>query len=207
MKKIITKDGSITFFNEKYQDIYHSKSGALEEAFKKFAEPCRIKPGMKIMDICFGIGYNCLAAINKSKKLRIVALEKDKEILKKVKTIKVPKKLEKDYGIIKEVAVRHYYKDNNLEIKLLLGDARKTIKNIKQKFDVVFLDPFSPKTCPELWTAEFFAEIKKRMKKGAFLATYSCARAVRDNLKSVGLAVRDGPSVGRNAPSTLACNS
>jgi len=63
MKKIITKDGSVTFKNESYDETYHSTSGALEEAFEKFAKPCNLKDGMNVLDICFGIGYNSLAAI------------------------------------------------------------------------------------------------------------------------------------------------
>ena len=42
------------------------------------------------------------------------------------------------------------------------------------------------------------------MIKESILATYSCARIVRDNLKEAGFEVFDGPSVGRRAPSTIA---
>jgi len=62
----------------------------------------------------------------------------------------------------------------------------------------------TPKKCPELWTFEFFSDIKKVMKKGGVLATYSCARSVRENLIQAGFHVKDGPCVGRWAPSTLA---
>ena len=37
MKLIRTWDGSITFFNDSYMEAYHSVSGAMEEAFKKYA--------------------------------------------------------------------------------------------------------------------------------------------------------------------------
>ena len=71
-------------------------------------------------------------------------------------------------------------------------------------FDIVFLDPFSPRKNPELWSEEFFKEIYSRMKKGAKLATYSCARKIRENLKTAGFKVIDGPNVGRRGPSTNA---
>ena len=87
----------------------------------------------------------------------------------------------------------------------MYSDARETIKLIpKEIVDAVFLDPFSPKTCPELWTKEFFENIHKTMKKDAILATYSCARVVRDNLKAAHFRVEDGPCIGRRAPSTIA---
>ena len=86
----------------------------------------------------------------------------------------------------------------------MLGDARDTMKKLNGNFDVVFLDPFSPKKNPELWTKEFFYDIRKLMNKKGVLATYSCAKIVRDNLKKVGFSVKDGPCVGRKSPSTLA---
>ena len=42
------------------------------------------------------------------------------------------------------------------------------------------------------------------MKKESKLATYSCAGQVRRNLKEVGFKIKDGPCVGRRAPSTIA---
>ena len=94
------------------------------------------------------------------------------------------------------------YKENN--IKIILGDARETVKKLNEKFDVVFLDPFSPKKCTELWTEVFFSDVKKLMKKNGILATYSCARSVRDNLRKLVFVVEDGPCIGRKSPSTIA---
>jgi|TARA_Y100000310_G_scaffold293020_1_gene322279 tRNA U34 5-methylaminomethyl-2-thiouridine-forming methyltransferase MnmC len=213
MKQIVTKDNSITFHNEEYDESYHSVSGALEEAFEKFAKPCKLKDGMKVLDICFGLGYNSLAAISLAD-VEIVALEKDSSILKEIKDLKLPlnykindkinNELIKNYEKIKKAAEKLNYEDNKVKIKIMLGDARKTIKTLDEKFDVVFLDPFSPKKCPELWTEEFFYDICKIMRKKAVLATYSCARIVRDNLKNAGFMVEDGPCVGRKSPATLA---
>jgi tRNA U34 5-methylaminomethyl-2-thiouridine-forming methyltransferase MnmC len=172
----------------------------LEEAQKKYIEPLGVKDNQIILDICFGLGYNTLAAIENAKHLKIIALEKDPEVLEALQTLEINEK----YNIIKQVAKDHYYKDENYEIKLILGPAEETIKQIKETFDIVFLDPFAPRNNPELWTEEFFKEIYSRMKKDAKLATYSCARKVRENLKAAGFKVIDGPNVGRRGPSTNA---
>lgn len=201
MKEIITGDNSITFYNDKYDETYHSTSGAIEESFEKFVKPCRINDGMKILDICFGIGYNCCAALDSAKKLKIICLENDKEILEQIQTLN-PKL--KNYNIIKKLAKNFEYNDENYDLKLIMGDARETIKTLNDKVDAVFLDPFSPKKCPELWTKDFFADIKRVMNKNAILATYSCAGIVRRNLNSAGFTVKDGPCVGRRSPSTIA---
>ncbi|MEA3515120.1 MAG: MnmC family methyltransferase [Nanoarchaeota archaeon] len=204
MKQVTTRDDSITLFNEQYQEHYHSHTiGAIEEAFVKFAEPCKIKDGMKILDVCFGLGYNTLAAISMSKNLEIVGLENDPKILEKTATIEVPERFRKDYEIIRKAAKTLEYHEDGLKIKILVGDARQKIKEAGTNFDAVFLDPFSPKKCPELWTKEFFDEIFKRMNKGAILATYSCATIVRNNLADAGFTVKDGPVFGRKSPATI----
>ncbi len=217
MKKIITPDGSVTFHNEQFDESYHSRSGAKEEAVKKFVEPCHIKESAKkgkirILDVCFGLGYNSVAAIDAALEedpnciIEVVGLEIDPKILQAITEIDAPFT---NFSMIQEAVKnkdnnRYKYEKENIKIEILLGDATETIKEIEQEFDVVFLDPFSPKKCPQLWTAPFFAEIYKRMAPQARLATYSCARVVRDNLKAAGFIVSDGPQLWRRGPSTIA---
>lgn len=202
----MTDDSSITLFSEKYQEHYHSTKGAVEESFEKFVKPCKIaelaKNGkIRILDVCFGVGYNSAAAIdvalesNPDCVIEIVGLENDQNIIDEIKNMNPAFK---HYDIIKGKA------DEKIKLKILLGDARERIKELTEKFDAVFFDPFSPKVCPELWTKEFFAQVKRLMKQDAILTTYSCARIVRDNMKAVGLTVEDGPVLGRRGPATIA---
>lgn len=223
MQKIQTNDGSYTFYSEQYTESYHSRSGALEESFKKYVEPCKIKEFAKIgkiqiLDICFGLGYNSIAAIsaaleeNQACEILITALEKDSSIFAAIQEITLPKNLEFYYMQLKEqllanrhkISIENHNGEKTVEIEIILGDAIETIKKINSHFDAVFLDPFSPKKNPELWAVSFFNDIKRVAKKKAVVATYSCARLVRENLKSAGFAVIDGPIVGRKAPATIA---
>lgn len=202
MKQIITKDNSITFYNEKYDEHYHCLAGGKLEAIKKFIEPTNVKDNMIILDVCFGLGYNSAAALDVAKGLTIFALENDPKILEEIQTINADFE---SYNIIKEVAKTKEYNNNEkgIKIKLLLGDARETIHKITEKVDVVFFDPFSPKKCPELWTLEFFKDVYDKMNKRGILATYSCATHVRQKIKEVGFEVKDGPIFGRKSPSTI----
>lgn len=65
----ITNDGSVGLFSPEDNDIYHSSYGALSEAWEKFVLPScletRLKhnPEVKILDVCYGIGYNSKAAM------------------------------------------------------------------------------------------------------------------------------------------------
>jgi chorismate dehydratase len=222
MKEVQTKDNSITFYSDEYDETYHSTSGAIEESFKKFAIPSKInlisKNKIYILDICFGLGYNSLAGIveglkNKNiSEIIIYGLEIDKEIIQKALDIEIMEHKE-EYEIIKD-AIRSndnsyeiMYNEKKITINLIIADARKSVKNLYEtniKFDYIFQDPFSPKKCPILWTKQFFTNVYKISNENAILTTYSCARIVKDNLKEAGFNVYKGPCVGRRAPSTIA---
>ncbi len=203
----------MTFHNEKFDEDYHCLAGAASEARIKFVEPCLInvlakKGYISILDVCFGLGYNSAAAIdaalkvNPDCKIRIIGLENDENLFELIKQIKTPFK---SYKLIQKLdKFNLLIIDNNIQIKIILGDARDSIKTINEKFHAVFLDPFSPKKCPELWTKEFFSDIKNVMKPGSILATYSCATHVRDKLRELGFKVKDGPIFGRKSASTVA---
>lgn len=65
-----TADGSVGLYNSDYDDIYHSATGALTEAFEKFIYPVNLKElisrsdSLKVLDICYGIGYNSKSFLN-----------------------------------------------------------------------------------------------------------------------------------------------
>lgn len=66
----ITNDGSVGLFSPAADDIYHSTYGAFTEANEKFIIPAEMKnflknnSEIKILDICFGIGYNTKSFLN-----------------------------------------------------------------------------------------------------------------------------------------------
>jgi tRNA U34 5-methylaminomethyl-2-thiouridine-forming methyltransferase MnmC len=65
-----TDDGTISLFNTEIGDIYHSKVGAYTESLNKFVIPSGIleyvknNNEVKILDMCFGLGYNSKVAIS-----------------------------------------------------------------------------------------------------------------------------------------------
>ena len=65
-----TKDGSVGLYSSADNDIYHSVYGAYSEAYDKFILPANFgeflknNKEIKILDICFGIGYNTKSFLN-----------------------------------------------------------------------------------------------------------------------------------------------
>jgi len=214
LKKTLTRDGTETYVNEEVGESYHSFTGAVEEALKKYAIPCKIKELAKkgkvvILDVCFGMGYNSAKAIdvaletNSKCEVEVYGLEYDEEIVKKIQEVNPPIDFFKHYKNLTPQNLE--FKQGNVTVKLLLGDARETVKQLpKEHFDAIFFDPFSPKTAPEMWTKEFLEEMFRVLNSTGILATYSCARIVRDNLKAAGFMYDNGPIVGRRGPGTIA---
>ena len=63
-----TEDGSIGLYSYADKDVYHSKFGALTEAWEKFVLPanlnCEDLEKLKVLDVCYGIGYNTKALMS-----------------------------------------------------------------------------------------------------------------------------------------------
>jgi len=207
MEKVITLDGSITYYNTKVQDHYHTKAGAKEEAIEKHVKALDVKPGKTIFDICFGLGYSTAAALDLGQST-IYCFENDKEILKKILEI------DTDFASYKTIQkfIKNFlegkdtYTEGKTKLIMMFGDAREKIKEVKENADYVFFAPFSPPKVPEMWTEEFFKDIRSKMNPNGKLSTYSFAKKVRDNMKKAGFQVLNGPTLGRRSPSTIGIN-
>jgi len=186
---IKTIDGSNTLFSKKYNQNFHSiKDGALNESLEKHIIPAfklvQNTNHINILDICFGIGYNTFATIyyciknNIKTKISFYSPEFDEELILSLKYFNFPKEFDRINHIINEVSKNKYYKDEQFEINIYIGDARAYIKTLNN-IDIVYQDPFSSEVNKELWTQEYFCDIKKILSKKAIITTYSIATPIR----------------------------
>ena len=197
---ITTNDGTKTMYSYEFDECYHStKDGALQESLNKHIVPAfnlsSKKDKLRVLDICFGLGFNTLATIyyyrkySPNTKLHIISPEIDKNLVKSLKDFDYPKEFSSLKDIISSISNNFYYEDNNLKIEILIGDAREQIKKIKEPIDIIYQDAFSPKKNPALWSVEWFSDIKAIALKNAILTTYSVATPVRLSLKEAGFRV------------------
>ncbi len=200
----LTQDGSYTFFSEEFGEAFHSYQGAKTEAFQKFSDAIDLQhkaqqPEIRLLDVCYGLGYNTAAAIEVIRKtnpdcnIEIYGLELDPTVPMGAVT---PQLLQhwsdQVQGILKSLAHQHQHQQSYINATLLIGDARQTIQQlIQSKFraDAVFFDPFSPPHCPQLWTIEFFQLVAQCLAPTGKLATYSRAASVRTALVASGLQI------------------
>ena len=216
----LTADGSFTFFSNEFDEDFHSHFGAKQEAIAKFVEPCQIaekaarSDRLHLLDICYGLGYNTAAAlatiwqVNPKCVVEWIGLEINPEISLQA----IDRQFLNDYPqpipkLLKQLSQTYQLETSQFIAQLLLKDARISIQKVLDRnfiADAIFLDPFSPPKCPQLWTVEFLAIVAKCLKPTGILATYSCAASVRKALSMSGLKLSSSFGLGRLAPGTLA---
>lgn len=202
METYSTNDGSNTLYSSEFKEHYHSrKEGALSESLYKHVIPALkhafgFKKHIKVLDICFGLGYNTFATIYYAKKffpetsIEVCSPEFDGGLIDSLASFEYPKEFDNIKDMIDEVIKAHRYADSRFSIELYIGKAEEYVKSLKaNSIDIVYQDAFSPKKNPTLWSEEFFADIYRSCAPRAMLTTYSSARSVKDNLQSAGFTI------------------
>ncbi len=214
-----TADGSFTFFSHEFGESFHSHYGARQESFLKFVDPTQLalranKPTLRLLDVCYGLGYNTAAAlqaiwaVNPNCYVEVIGLEMNPAVPQAA----IAHDLFDNWGykyiqILTQLAFEHQVLQHSLKATLLIGDARNSMRFVNNsgfQADAIFLDPFSPPHCPQLWTIEFIKQLSMSLDVSGLLATYSCAAAVRTALLAAGLEIGSTPPVGRKTPGTVA---
>jgi|TARA_R110002033_G_scaffold13325_1_gene39717 tRNA U34 5-methylaminomethyl-2-thiouridine-forming methyltransferase MnmC len=215
-KEIQTIDGSNTLFSTKYNQHFHDlKTGAIKESLNKHVIPAltlkKDLKKLKILDICFGIGYNTFSTIyyilenNLDINLEIYSPELDEDLIKSLDKFTFPKEFEKIKHIINSIAKNFSYEDEKIKIEVFIGDARKYIKTLND-IDIVYQDAFSSEVNKDLWSVEYFQDIFKLCKDDAIMTTYSISSNVRLSMYEAGFFIYEINPSG-NRKQTIALKS
>lgn len=214
-----TADGSYTFFSAEFNQAFHSHFGAKQEAEFKFVEPLQLRQKAQqsqiyLLDICYGLGYNTAAALtaiwqtNPHCYIYWIGLELDETVPKTAIAYNLLNSYPDPIAeYLTALAKTHQLQTDQIQAKLLIGDARLTLQQVYHsgfKADAIFLDPFSPPTCPQLWSVEFLTLLSGCLTPKGHLATYVCSAAARTALIQANLNIGSTPPVGRRTPGTIA---
>jgi len=208
-----TGDGSLTMYHPEYRQHFHTLAGAVSESRQKFIIPSKLQnrlkeqPSVNLLDIGFGLGYNVFESVKTAKetasgKLFIVSLEKDIRTLQAA--LRIFPEGSNERKMLKALLDSGSFKDDFAEITLLTEDARQAVKTLRQHFDCTFLDAFSPDVNPELWTLDFFRELKRLLDPAGIIVTYSSAYPVRGAMLKAGLQPGETDAFGRRRGGTAA---
>lgn len=201
---IITSDGSTTIHLPEWNEQYHSKHGAIQEAKHVFIRSGLDeikKDEISILEIGFGTGLNAFITFleiqNTSKKINYTGVEAYPVIFDEVEKLNYVKELNAE-KFHKEFENMHTSKCEEIsEISdafSLLKLERKFDRIVSEnEFDLIYFDAFGARVQPELWTEAIFEIMFKAIKLGGILVTYSAKGSVRRAMQSVGFTVERLP--------------
>lgn len=212
---IITSDGSSTIHIPDWNEQYHSKHGAIQEAYHVF-----IKHGLEyffdsefytnrqgsfpvlsILEIGFGTGLNAfitfLESEKRHQKIDYVGVEAYPVSMGEVLQLNYPSQLNVESldAVFNSIHENSWELQHQITPKFSLTKQQKLFSEIVEleRFHIIFFDAFGARVQPELWTETIFLKMFQALKFGGVLVTYSAKGSVRRAMQSVGFEVERLP--------------
>ena len=197
-------DGSTTIHLPDWNESYHSKYGAIQEAYHVF-----IQNGLNtfnsqpvcILEIGFGTGLNAFITYLESKKsnqkIDYYGVEaypiSSEEIFQMnyVSELNVVSESE----VFKLIHECEWEINNKISTLFSLTKRKQFIEQINDhdKFDLIYFDAFGYRVQPELWSTDIFRKMYKSLKSKGTLVTYAAKGVVKRSLIEVGFKVEKLP--------------
>ncbi|WP_274476300.1 tRNA (5-methylaminomethyl-2-thiouridine)(34)-methyltransferase MnmD [Mangrovimonas aestuarii] len=208
-KIITTADGSKTIYIPEWNEHYHSKHGAIQEAYhvfveyglRYFLETNKPKQDLNILEIGFGTGLNAfitlLESIRDGFAVNYTGVEAFPVSLEQALAMDYPKELNVDEVQNLFVKLHETQWEETAEITSIFSLHKRELKfeeiTDETKYDLVYFDAFGARVQPELWTEDIFEIMYKALKNSGVLVTYSAKGSVRRAMQSVGFTVERLP--------------
>ena len=207
--------GAMALYNSESRETMHPKKGPWQEANDLYVHGSGLRqllqpsggPGQEgplvIFDVGLGGAANALAAIRcrddllrakrRVRPLRIISFENDPTplqfALENADRLAYPVGSEDAMEDI--LSHRKWSDGQGTEWMLRLGDFQELILEESERAEIVFFDPFSPRTNPAMWSRQVLEQVYQCRKPGGplRLVTYSTAYGVRASMLLSGFFV------------------
>lgn len=201
---IQTLDGSTTIHLPDWDECYHSKHGAIQEAYHVF-----IKHGLSlfenqsisILEIGFGTGLNAFITYLESKKLNqkidYVGVEaypiSADEVLQMNYVSEL--KAEERRTFFEKIHRTIWEQNHEIDTNFTLNKRKQFFNDIidVDSFDLIYFDAFGYRVQPELWSTEIFQKMYNSLKKNGVLVTYAARGVIKRSMIEVGFTVEKLP--------------
>ncbi len=211
-----TSDGSLTIHLPEWNESYHSKHGAIQEAYHVF-----IKNGLdffsdkneiSILEIGFGTGLNAFITLLESKKRNqkihytaVEAFPVTNDIYAQLNYHELLNASEHK-GVFMCLHESKWNQAQEISSTLSLEKIQMKFEDItfENRFDLIYFDAFGFRVQPELWSLDIFKSMFKALKTKGILTTYACRGIITRNLKESGFEVKKVPGPIGKREMTLA---
>ncbi|EAY24605.1 conserved hypothetical protein [Microscilla marina ATCC 23134] len=209
---IETEDGSHTLFSKTFNEIYHSRRGAIEESHHVFIDAglkylLEHKTELTILEVGFGTGLNALLTAlevhRTSHKINYFGVEPFPVPSAVVEQLNYPQLIDQPSAadLYKGLHECPWNEWQAVESSFQLYKAPATIEALFTQhaleniptFDLVYFDAFAPSKHPEIWTLEVLQGIRQHLASGAILVTYCAKGQFKRDLKAAGFELESLP--------------
>ena len=210
-----TEDG--TPFSALFNDIYHSRDGALEQSRHVFLHGNHLPQRWKkrhqfvIAETGFGIGLNFLTAWQawrqdpeRCERLHFYSCELHPFELQNLQRLHqlwpalapLAQALQQQWPCLTPGLHRIHLDHGQVCLDLYLGDAVEAIAQCTARIDAILLDGFAPDRNESIWSARLFHLLARHCASDATYATWCVAGAIRQKLQYAGFSCAKAPGFG-----------
>ena len=207
---ITTADGSKTIQLPEWNEHYHSKHGAIQEARHVFLAMglahCISQPWFEtierfqLLEIGFGTGLNALltaiAAAEEKITMDYQGIEAFPVSETEWKAVDYTEQLGADHApLFKRMHLTEWGAWHSMNAHFRLKKRQQTFETITDEgqFDLIYFDAFGARVQPELWTEAIFECMYRALKAQGVLVTYAAKGSVRRAMQAVGFTVERLP--------------
>ncbi|MDM0107098.1 FAD-dependent 5-carboxymethylaminomethyl-2-thiouridine(34) oxidoreductase MnmC [Variovorax sp. J22R24] len=200
----------------RFDDIYHTESGAPAQASHVFLGGCGL-PGAwvgqskwRILETGFGFGLNFLttwqawrAHPQRPRLLHFVSIEAFP--VSRDDLLRAAAGYPDLFGLAESLAAQWHgllpgfhrlsFDEGRVLLTLCIGDVQAMLRAQRFEADSIFLDGFSPQRNPAMWSSETLKAVSRFARRGTRVATWTIARAVCDALAQNGFQVTKAPGL------------
>jgi tRNA 5-methylaminomethyl-2-thiouridine biosynthesis bifunctional protein len=209
----------------RFDDVYRSSAGGLEQARHVFLGGCGLPASWaharqwRILETGFGLGLNFLATWRAWKDdpvraglLHFVSIEawpvSAADLLRSAQAYPELQSLAKEladqwFGLVPGVH-RLAFEGGRVMLTLHVNDAREVMRREAFTADTVFLDGFDPRLNPDMWSIELLKSVARHCRRGAQLATWTVSGEVLRGLTQCGFRVDKVEGLAPKRECTLA---
>lgn len=204
-KIIVTSDGSKSLYLPEWDETYHSRHGAIREAYHVFIrnglDLFEEGRGLRILEMGFGTGLNCFITWLESQRRNLMVsylgLEAYPVSLETVRQLDYATALnrERDKPLFEELHRSEWEETVSISQGFSLRKEKKRFSDFDRtdEFDLVYFDAFGPRVQPDLWTEPMFHALFRGLRAGGVLVTYSAKGSVRRAMQAAGFVVERLP--------------
>ncbi|MCP3168541.1 MnmC family methyltransferase [Myxococcus qinghaiensis] len=220
---VTLRNGSRAVRHLGHGEVMHPSVGPWKEALGLYVEQPRLGerlsqegPGLVIHDVGLGAATNAVAALTcarelgaaRRRTLEVISFEVDLAPLRLALADAAGFPFLQPFREAAETLMRDgVWEEAGLRWRLHLGDAVPFLDGALPVADLVYFDPFSPASNPDMWTEGVLARVRRHCREdgeGSLLLTYSAATPTRVTLLLAGFFVGAGAATGTKGETTVA---